>query len=133
MNGHGQRHWRTSILLAALSLGASTGCDSGGSELYVTNEWNQEVVARVRTGAGTASKSIPAGSSGTLFNSFANTQEGWTVVVFDGSCQRLAEVPFESSGLTLHIGSAGEVTMEPDGWRAPADVPRVSLVDGRCP
>ena len=133
MNSVGDRPWLPALLLAALSLGVATACDSGGSALYVVNEWHQEVVVRVQTTAGTTSKSVPAGSSGTLFNSFASAQKGWTAVVFDGSCQRLSQVPFESSGLTVHIGSAGEVTMEPDGWQWPADAPRVSLVEGGCP
>lgn len=121
------------VFLATVTLGATAGCDPGGAQLRVANQWDQEVVVVVTTSAGTAQKVVPAGTAGTLFNTFASVQDGWTVVVLDGSCRRLAEVPYEATGQTVHIGSEGQVEMQPEDWHTPAEVEYVSLLDATCP
>jgi hypothetical protein len=121
------------VLLAALCLGATAGCDNTGSALFVVNEWDQAVMVRPVTGSGHGSKLVPPMTSGTVFNTFGGAQKGWTAVVFDGTCERLAEVPFETNGMTVHIGSDGSVTTEPVQLQGtPSGVQYATLADGTC-
>jgi hypothetical protein len=100
--------------------------------MSVVNESDQDVVVRAETDAGTYSKVVPARTGGTVFNSFTSARDTWTVVVFDGSCGRLTEIPFQDGG-QVHLGTDGTISIEPFEWRGAPDIPRVTLTDQSCP
>jgi hypothetical protein len=122
------------VLLAALSLGSTAGCDPSGSELSVVNESGEDLVVRAETAFGTWSKAVPARTRGTLFNSFSGTNKDTSiVVVFDGSCGRIAEIPFKNGG-QVHVRADGAITMEDFEWRGAAnDLTMATLADQSCP
>jgi hypothetical protein len=123
---------RPTVLLAALCLGITAACDNSGSALFVVNEWDQAVMLRPVVGSGRGSKLVPPMTSGTVFNTFGGAQKGWTVVVFDARCARLAEIPMKTNGMTVHIGSDGTLTTEPGQLPLPSGVQHATLADGTC-
>ena len=128
------RAFRPLVLLAALSLGATVAaCDPSGSEMSVVNESDQDLVVRAQTDFGTWSKAVPGRTRGTLFNSFSGTTKDTSiVVVFDGSCGRITEIPFENGG-QVHVDADGAITMEAFEWRGAAGLTMATLADQTCP
>jgi hypothetical protein len=118
--------------VAAISLGAAAACDLSGSALSVVNESDQDIVVRAQTDFGTFSKAVAARTAGTLFNAWATAKDASVVVVFDGSCERLTEIPFENGG-QVHVGTDGTITMERHDWRSAAGVTWATLADQHCP
>ena len=120
-------------LIGALCLAIACACDNTGSALFAVNEWDQAVMVRPVTGSGHGSTLVPPMSGGTVFNTFGGPEKGWTVVVFDAGCARLAELPYKTNGMTVHIGSDGAVTTEPGQLPPlPSGVQYASLADGTC-
>ena len=124
---------RPLVLLAALSLGTTEACDPSGSEMSVVNESDHDLVVRAQTDFGTWSKAVPGRTRGTLFNSFSGTTKDTSiVVVFDGSCGRITEIPFENGG-QVHVDADGAITMEAFEWRGAAGLTMATLADQTCP
>lgn len=128
-----RRRFRSVVLLPILAAVATAACDSTGSAVAAINESDHDVVVDVRAGAGMPSKSVPAHTQGTVFNTFGGPEGHWSVVVFDGSCRRLAEFPIQTNGSMIHIHPDGEVAFEPGDPTFVAGIDVASLADAQCP
>jgi hypothetical protein len=116
-----------------LSAVATAACDPTGSAVIAINESDHDVVVSVRAGSA-ASKSVPAHTQGTVYNTFGGPEgQGWSVVVFDALCQRLAVFPIRTNGSTIHIGPDGKVALEPGDPKFVAGADYVTMADARCP
>jgi hypothetical protein len=91
-------------VLACVML-ALAGCDSGGSELDVINESDQDVVVWVVADQ-PHSVRVPARSWGHVFSAWSRPERD--IEVYDAACNLVASIPYDHSW--LHIGSDGSVS-----------------------
>lgn len=111
---------RRSALAVALTLTAVGCSDGGGYTVMALNEWDQDVIVAV-TSNQPESLRLPARTWGTLFISWSDPSGDLTV--FDDSCRQVASLPFKQSGLTLHVGPAGDIELTVgEDWKVPAGI-----------
>ena len=103
-------------------------CDSGGSELDVLNESDQDVIVRVFVDGTTHSVRVPARTSGHVFSAWGRPDRD--IRVYDAACKLLASVPFERSW--LHIASDMSVSPIEHSGPIPDGISSASLEPAAC-